>query len=302
MQTIEAFEKDIALQVKFLPKFKPHKLIPVSRQKNTIFCGSGDSFAAALLAEAHSNYAVKAFDPLDLLKNKSLLQKKDVCIISISGKTLSNIKVGKLARKSIAITSNPKSKLGQTCKHVIPLKFPNSDVFTAGSISFLDSALTCISLIKKLKISNPTEIFKEAKKQSMKIKLEKKIFFLGNLYTYPITMYAAAKIYEILGATAFYERIEQFSHMELFSTSPGDTVIIFEQKNKHNSRLIHNLKKAGINVIHPIFRKSDKISQFLFYTFFSQLLPLNIAKKNNQKECHFVTSKKLRKISDNMIY
>lgn len=302
MQTIEAFEKDIALQVKFLPKFKPNKLIPISRQKNTIFCGSGDSFAAALLAEAHSNYSIKAFDPLDLLKNKSLLLKNDVCIISISGKTISNIKVGRLARKSIAITSNPKSKLGKTCKHVIPLKFPNSDVFTAGSISFLDSALTCISLIKKFKIQNPNEIFKEAEKQSRKIKLGKKVFFLGDLYTYPIAMYASAKIFEILGIPAFYERLEQFSHMELFSTAPGDTVIIFEQKNLHNSRLKHNLKKAGIKVIHPTFRNSDKIAQFLFYTFFSQLVPLNIAKDHKQKECHFVTSKKLRKISDKMIY
>ena len=302
MQTIEAFEKDIALQVNFLPKFKSPKSISISKQKNTIFCGSGDSFAAAMLAEAHSNNVVKAFDPLDLLKNKSLLQKNDVYVISISGKTISNIKVGKLARNSTAITSNPKSKLGNACNHVIPLKFPNSDVFTAGSISFLDSALTCISLIKKNKIKNPKEIFKEAKKQSVEIKLGKKVFFLGDLYTYPIAMYAAAKIYEILGKTSFYERIEQFSHMELFSTSPGDTVIIFEQKNSHNSRLKQNLKKAGIKVIHPTFRNSDKISQFLFYTFFSQLLPLNLAKENKQKECHFVTSKKLRKISDKMIY
>ncbi len=302
MHTIEAYEKDIFLQEKFLKKIKLKKPLSENAQKNTIFCGTGDSFAAALLAETHSKYAVKAFDPLDLLKNKSLLQKNEVYIISISGKTISNIKVGRLARKSIAITSNPKSKLGKTCKHVISLKFPNSDVFTAGSISFLESALTCISLIKKLKIQNPNKIFKEAEKQSLKIKLGKKVFFLGDLYTYPIAMYAAAKIFEILGITAFYERLEQFSHMELFSTAPGDTVIIFEQKNLHNSRLKQNLKKAGIKVIHPTFKNSDKISQFLFYTFFSQLVPLIIAKKNKQKECHFVTSKKLKKISDNMIY
>ena len=134
MNTIDAFEKDILLQVKFLKTLKTNQQILKINQKQTIFCGSGDSFAAALLAEAHSNYAVKAFDPLDLLKNKSLLLKNDVCIISISGKTISNIKVGRLARKSIAITSNPKSKLGQICKHVIPLKFPNSDIFNGKSL------------------------------------------------------------------------------------------------------------------------------------------------------------------------
>jgi len=107
---------------------------------------------------------------------------------------------------------------------------------------------------------------------------------------------------EILGLDAFYERLEQFSHMELFSTKPGDTVIIFEQKNPHNTLLSKNLKKAGVHVIQPTTKYNDKISQFLFYTFFSQLVPLFLAKKKQQKECHFVTAKKLRKISDNMIY
>jgi fructoselysine-6-P-deglycase FrlB-like protein len=302
VNTINTYEKDVLLQVKFLKTLKIKQQFPKIKQNQTIFCGSGDSFASAMLAEAHSQYTVKAFDPLDLLKNKSLLQKNDVFIVSISGKTISNIKVGRQARKSIAITSNPKSKLAQTCKHTIPLKFPNSDVFTAGSISFLDSALTCISLIKKFKIQNPDSIFKEAQKQSKKVKFGKKVYFLGDLYTYPIAMYAAAKIFEILGITAFYERLEQFSHMELFSTTPGDTVIIFEHKTHHNSRLEQNLKKAGLKVFHPILKNHDKISEFLFYTFFSQLVPLNLAKEKKQKECHFVTSKKLRKISDNMIY
>ncbi len=166
----------------------------------------------------------------------------------------------------------------------------------------MDSALTCISLVKSFSIKNSEKIFNDAINQSKKVTLKNKIFFLGNLFTYPLALYGAAKLYEILGLTAFYERLEQFSHMELFSTKPGDTVIIFEQKNPHNTQLSKNLKKAGIHVIQPTTKYSDKISQFLFYTFFSQLVPLFLAKKKHQKECHFVTAKKLRKISDNMIY
>ena len=125
---------------------------------------------------------------------------------------------------------------------------------------------------------------------------------MGNYTTYPLAMYCAAKFFEILGHNAYYERIEQFSHMELFSAKKDDTVIIFEEKNSHNTQLAKNLKKVGINVIHPYCNSKNKISSVLYYTFFSQLLPLFEAKKNGQQDCHFVLAKKLRSVSDNMIY
>ena len=56
-------------------------------------------------------------------------------------------------------------------------------------------------------------------------------------------MYCAAKFYELLGYDVHYCRIEQFSHMELFSAKRGDTVIIFEEKNPHTKQLGENLKK-----------------------------------------------------------
>jgi len=122
------------------------------------------------------------------------------------------------------------------------------------------------------------------------------------MHTYPVAMYCAAKFYEILGYDAHFERIEQFSHMELFSAKKGDTVIIFEEKNVHNTNLVKNLKNVGLNVICPTFDSRNKIFQFIFYTYFSQLLPLFEAKKRHKKDCHFVLAKKLRNVSDNMIY
>lgn len=302
MSTISALEKDILLQVQNLARFEARPQIREAIQNHCVFCGSGDSLAACMLAEAYSDCRVKAIDPLDLLKNKSIAQNNDVYIVSISGRTISNIKIAKMARKSIAITSNPQSKLTKVCDRTIHLKFPNSDVVTAGSISFLDSALTCISLVKSFKIKNSEKIFAEAVNQAKKVNLGKRNFFLGNLHTYPIALYGAAKLFEILGASAFYERIEQFSHMELFSSQPGDTVFVLEPKNLHNSQLAKNIKKAGLDVICPPIKYGDKISQFLFYTFFVQLVPLFLAKKQKQKDCHFVTAKNLRKISDKMIY
>jgi len=115
-------------------------------------------------------------------------------------------------------------------------------------------------------------------------------------------MYCAAKFYELLGYDVHFQRIEQFSHMELFSIKKGDTVLIFEEKNSHNKQLVKNLKNIGLNVIHPAFESKNKISQLLYYVYLSQLLPLFEAKKRRKKECHFVLSKKFRNASNQMIY
>ena len=49
MKTIEAFEKDIFFQIGFLEGFKPQKALTSLQQKKTIFSGTGDSYATALL-------------------------------------------------------------------------------------------------------------------------------------------------------------------------------------------------------------------------------------------------------------
>lgn len=301
MNTIEAYEQDINLQLTFLQSFQKPKPLSVIQQKNTLFTGSGDSLVSAMLAESFSNGMVKAIDPLDLYKNKQLAKSKHVYFVSISGNTITNIKVAMIAKKAIAITSKPKSRLARVSDKTIHLIAPNNDVFTAGSISFLESALTCISLVKKITLTKDTKLFYKAKTDAKKAKVSKRIFVLGNLFTYPLTMYCAAKFYEILGYDAHYAKIEQFSHMELFSAKKGDTVIIFEEKNSHNKQLAKNLRKIGINVVHPKI-PSKKISQMLYCTFFSQLLPLFEAKKKRKKDCHFVTAKKIRNASNQMIY
>lgn len=300
MNSIEAYEKDIHLQLDFLKSFKKQKTLSLNQQKNIIFSGSGDSLVSAMLAESFSNGLVKAMDPLDLYQNKKLAQAKCIYFVSISGNTIANIKTAKIAKKAIAITSVPQSKLAKVCDGVILLKSLNSGVFTAGSISFLDSALTCISLVKNIQIPNPT-LFKKSVLFSKKAKISKRIFVLGNQYTFPLAMYCASKFYEVLGYDVHYSRLEQFSHMELFSTKKGDTVIIFETKNSYSTHLEKNLKKLGINVIHPDI-PAEKFSQMIYCTFLSQLLPLYEAKKKRKKECHFVTEKNIRNVSNQMIY
>lgn len=301
MNTIDAFEKDIVLQLDFLKSFRKQKPLSSNQQKNTLFSGSGDSLASSMLAESFSYGMVKAMDPLDLYNNKKLVKSKHVYFVSISGNTITNIKVANIAKRSIAITSQPTSRLAKASDEIILLSAPNNGVFTAGSISFLESALTCISLVDKIIIPRGSKLFLKAKTDAKKAKISKRIFILGNFFTLPLAMYCAAKFYEILGYDAHYSRIEQFSHMELFSVHKGDTVIIFEEKNLYNKQLGRNLKKVGINVIHPNI-PSQKISQMIYCTFFSQLVPLFEAKKKRKKDCHFVTAKKIRNVSNQMIY
>jgi len=301
VNTIEAFEKDIELQSNFLKSFRVQKKLSSHQQKNTIFSGSGDSLVSAMLAESFSNGMVKFMDPLDLFKNKHLIKSKHVYFVSISGNTITNIMAAKIAKKTTAITSKPQSLLARASDMTILLNAPNNDVFTAGSISFLESALTCISLVNKVTIPKNSKLFSKAKTDAKKVTISKRIFVLGNLFTFPLAMYCAAKFYELLGYDVHYCRIEQFSHMELFSVQKGDTVIIFEEKNPHNKQLVKSLKKIDINVIHPNV-PSEKLSQIIYCTFFSQLVTLFEAKKKNKKECHFVTAKKIRNISNQMIY
>ena len=208
MNTIDAFEKDILLQVDFLKSFKKQKPISKLLQKNTIFTGSGDSLVSAMLAESFSEGTVHAMDPLDLYKNKHLVKSKRVYFVSISGNTITNIKVAKLAKKSIAITSKCDSRLAKVSGDVILLDAPTSHVFTAGSITFLESALTCISLVKSVSISKPDKIFHKAKSDSKRMRVSKKIYVLGNLLTFPIAMLCAAKFYEVMGYDVHYSKIE----------------------------------------------------------------------------------------------
>lgn len=302
MYTIEAYEKEIRMQLGYLQNFKPQKILSNIKQKKTIFCGTGDSYASALLGEVFSKFQARAHDPLDLLKNKSLVKNHDLYLVSISGNTISNIMLGRLAKNSIAITANHSSRLAQACNKVIPLQFENTRIQTSGSISFLASALTCISLVSRCQIRDALKILVRAKRISQKISLQGKVYILGNQNTYPIAFFFAAKLHEVLGIDAHYERIEQFSHVGLFSTNKGDTVILLEEKNLHNEKLLKHLRNCGLNAIRIDPPKTNLLHKTIFFIFVSELVTLYAAKKKKKKECFFIEAKQLKDASSSMIY
>ena len=140
MNSLEAYEKDIDLQSNFLKSFKIQKPLSVNKQKNSLFTGSGDSLVSAMLAESFSNGLVAAIDPLDLYKNKHLGKSKNIYFVSISGNTITNIKVAKTVKNAIAITSQSHSRLAKVSNELILLSSPNNGVFTAGSKAGLCSS------------------------------------------------------------------------------------------------------------------------------------------------------------------
>ena len=254
-----------------------------------------------MLAEAFSDYASKSCDPLELTKNPKIALGKKVYFISISGNTISNIRAAILLKAGTAITRNAKSKLARACKNIISLDYSDSGILTAGTVGFLSSALTCISLVFDFELAGTKNLYCAAKTSSCKISLHNKVYFLGNQHTFPVAMYASAKLGEVLGMDSRYERTEQFSHMGLFTAKKGDTVIILEPKNKHNSALATNLKKLGMQVY--VFEcPANKIKQVLFYTFLVQFIALRTARKRKLVDCYFVAQNKTRAASSDMIY
>ena len=221
-------------------------------------------------------------------------------LISISGNTISNIQLARQAKVATAITANPKSELAKTCDDVITLKFNNTRIQTAGSIIFLANALMCISLVTRFKIPNYARLYKTASKVAQR-QIRGRVYVLGNC-TATCSNVLCGKITEVLGADVHYEGIEQFSHMGLFSSRKGDTVLIFEKRNVHNEKLARPIKKCGLDPIIIDPPTNDPIGQVIFFIFVSEFLSLHLAKIKNKKAFFFVENMKLRNASSSMIY
>lgn len=300
MNTLDAFERDILYQLDFLRSFDPPDAVSERMQKRSVFCGSGDSLSAAMLAESFSGYLVRSSDPLDAIQDGRIVKDRRLYLVSVSGNTVSNIRAARTA-VSVAITAAPDSRLAKACSRTVPLSYPSSGVFTAGSVSFLASALTCISLVTRIRMPDAGRIFASAKEAACRCRISGNVFVLGDRLTFPVAAYCSAKFYEVLGRVSQYERVEQFSHMGLFSARPGDTVLIFAEPAGYGRRLAANLKGLGLNVILPMPGR-DRIRRLLYLIFFSQFLVLAQARSEGLRECHFVSAGRVRDASSAMIY
>ena len=317
MNAIEAMQAEIEYQVEELPKLE--LLSPV---RNCLFVGSGDSHAAGLAAQYFSGSQAICCYPIDIIKNPLLVKRRNLFIVSISGNTQANIMAAKIAKKHgasniTALTARPSSRLAKFCDQIIELKYRNTGIATAGTISFTASMIKCISLITQLHLpSNIGEIYNCAEKQAKQAisKIDDKsnssssnscYFILGNGQLHAIAMYGSLKINEVFGVRAMAYPAEEFCHSPLFSIQEADQAIVLgddDDDDDNNSRkLSKRLNEEGFSSVHVGFQNKG-IELLLSATFFIQLVLLKLAQKYGLTSCHFLSNEKLLRVSSDFIY
>jgi fructoselysine-6-P-deglycase FrlB-like protein len=312
MNTIAAMELEIEYQVQDLPKLiQPNKINPDC----CLFIGSGDSFVAGLIAHYASKGRAISCNPMEFLLNPFLADKRQIYIISISGRTNANILSAKVARKhkirTTAITRKPESILAKYCDDIIKLSYKSVGVLTPGTIGFTSCMLSCLCLLSDIKELNYIDkIYFQAKSEADDL-LEKhfidtsSFIFLGDGLLFPIGIYGALKVNEIFGSKSYAYTVEEFCHSPIFSIRPRDNIIIFDNggydKNKTRA-LCKRLDKMSYSSLYINLNNLTVMEAVFKSIFLIQFLTLNIAKRNGLKDCFFISNKELLKLSSDFIY
>src|SRR5215217_4003655 len=318
MNAIEAMQSEIEYQVQDLHKL--HLSSPVS---NCLFVGSGDSYIAGLAAQYFSGSRAICCSPIDIIKNPLLVKRRNLFLVSISGNTQANIIAAKIAKKHgvgtiSALTARSSSRLAKSCDQTIELKYKNTGITTAGTISFTASMIKCISLSTELQLpSNLRKMYNRAENQAKQAisKIDDKsnsssssstsYFILGNSQLHAIAMYGALKFNEVFGAKAMAYPTEEFCHSPLFSIKETDQAIVLggeeEDDDDNSSKLSKRLNEEGFASVHVGFKPTG-IELLLQATFFIQLFVLKLAQKYSLTSCYFLRNEKLLRVSSDFIY
>jgi glutamine---fructose-6-phosphate transaminase (isomerizing) len=317
MNAIEAMQSEIEYQVQDL-----HKLDLSSPVSNCLFVGSGDSYIAGLAAQYFSGSRAICCSPIDIIKNPLLVKRRNLFVVSISGNTQANIIAAKIAKKHgvgtiSALTARSSSRLAKSCDQTIELKYKNTGITTAGTISFTTSMIKCISLSTELQLpSNLRKMYNRAENQAKQAisKIDDKsnsssstsYFILGNSQLHAIAMYGALKFNEVFGAKAMAYPTEEFCHSPLFSIKETDQAIVLggeeeDDDDDNGSELSKRLNEEGFASVHVGFKPTG-IELLLQATFFIQLFVLKLAQKYSLTSCYFLRNEKLLKVSSDFIY
>src|SRR5829696_4336469 len=317
MNAIEAMQSEIEYQVQDL-----HKLDLSSPVSNCLFVGSGDSYIAGLAAQYFSGSRAICCSPIDIIKNPLLVKRRNLFLVSISGNTQANIIAAKIAKKHgvgtiSALTARSSSRLAKSCDQTIELKYKNTGITTAGTISFTASMIKCISLSTELQLpSNLRKMYNRAENQAKQAisKIDDKsnsssstsYFILGNSQLHAIAMYGALKFNEVFGAKAMAYPTEEFCHSPLFSIKETDQAIVLGGEEDHDdddnsSKLSKRLNEEGFASVHVGFKPTG-IELLLQATFFIQLFVLKLAQKYSLTSCYFLRNEKLLRVSSDFIY
>jgi len=277
-------------------------------KKGSIFVGAGDSYSAALAGFYASSGACIAVDPYHLASSPEIARDADVFLISVSGRTASNLaaarKVRHLASRTVAITSDEGSRLAGLVDEVVRLPM-KCHPRTPGLLSYSLSLLAVLSMVGRREKCDFEGAFRAARNDEGSIQWGGgTTYFLGNSLAYPVAIYAAAKTYEFLGAKAHPQLLEEFSHLELFSLGPSDLVDVFSafDPSGASGRLGKALAAEGYES-HLVPDAGGSETERLFHAVFaSQLAVLRRARELRLPEPSFLTAAGRLAVSDSMIY
>jgi fructoselysine-6-P-deglycase FrlB-like protein len=331
VDAIEAMQAEIEYQVQDLCRLDVlSSSSPTCNNNNScLFIGSGDSYIAGLSAQYFSNSHAICCYPIDIIKNPLLVKSRNLFIVSISGNTQANILAAKIAKKHgastiTALTARSSSRLAKSCDQIIELRYRNTGIITAGTISFTASMIKCISLSTRLHMpSDLRKLYNHAEKQAEQVMGEvdhksssnnnniaigssyssnsSSYFLLGDGPLYAITKYGTLKFNEVFGTKALAYPAEEFCHSPLFSIKEADQAIVLGDGDGNNRKLSKRLNEEGFSSIYVEF-KNTGIELLLQATFFIQLFVLKLAQKYGLTTCHFLMNKKLLKMSSDFIY
>jgi fructoselysine-6-P-deglycase FrlB-like protein len=200
---------------------------------------------------------------------------------------------------------------------VINLEYQKPKMTTAGTLGFILTTMTVLSLIKKTKKVIKTKVIYQKAEEFSNILIDKirkyfsldkdqSIFFLGSSTLFPISSYGSLKLNEVFGLKSFAFSLEHFCHSPLFSISNKDIIIIFSSKNKYinkKAKKLNNLlntKKYNSFFIEIPFNSNIEI--LLMSIFFIQLFVYGLAREKKLRNCYFLENKELLKMSSELIY
>ena len=272
-----------------------------------IFVGAGDSYAASLCASFLAGPDVLACDPYSLSEWVGWAKGRPVWIISISGQTKSNVDLARrlrgVSKRTVAITSNPESRLAAEVDEVVELPFkpvPRSP----GIASFTLSLAACLKACAIESDCDFGALLSSARTTSRKVKVaggRGVTYFAANNERYAACVYGAAKLYELVGSRSQACLLEEFSHMPLFSLTASDTVNVVGSEDRVGERLCDNLEEGGFDSS-LVRLRGDRVESLYHLVFALQIAAIEAAKKRGLREPYFLGARKKLKISDAMIY
>jgi len=303
---MKALIEDVRRQPRILGEFSKSNFRRARR--GAILVGAGDSYSAAMLGFFSSGGACIALDPYHLASAPEIARGVDVVLISVSGRTASNLaaakKVRRLARRTIGITSDERSELAGLVDEVVrlPMKYVPR---TPGLLSYALSLLAVLKVVGREEKCDFKGAYDAALKDQGKIGWAKgTTYFLGNSLAYPVAMYAAAKTYEFFGLKAHAELLEEFSHLELFSLGHSDVVNVFSAFDPldESGRLARALARGRYESRVVPGRGTSKTEQLFHAVFATQLSVLRRAGELRFSKPSFLASEQRLAVSDSMIY